>query len=72
MLTIAGLAMTPTATAADATGSEKIVNGDFEYPAWTMLTGQTHDDWSAVERHSGQAYDLTSSPWLKPGDSSHQ
>ena len=50
--------------AADA-GQEKLVNGDFEYPGARSLHMDHRINWSAVERKSGERFELNAGKWVK-------
>lgn len=50
--------------AADA-GQEKLVNGDFEYPGARSLHMDHSINWSAVERKSGERFELNAGKWVK-------
>lgn len=50
--------------AADA-GQEKLTNGDFEYPGARSLHMDHSINWSAVERKSGERFDLNACKWVK-------
>ncbi|TCD85858.1 InlB B-repeat-containing protein [Bifidobacterium longum] len=50
--------------AADA-GQEKLTNGDFEYPGARSLHMDHSMNWSAVERKSGERFDLNACKWVK-------
>ena len=50
--------------AADA-GQEKLTNGDFEYPGARSLHMDHSINWSAVERKSGERFDLNAGKWVK-------
>ena len=49
---------------ADA-GQEKLTNGDFEYPGARSLHMDHSINWSAVERKSGERFDLNACKWVK-------
>lgn len=50
--------------AADA-GQEKLTNGDFEYPGARSLHMDHSINWSAVERKSGERFELSACKWVK-------
>lgn len=50
--------------AADA-GQEKLTNGDFEYPGARSLHMDHSINWSAVERKSGERFELNAGKWVK-------
>lgn len=50
--------------AADA-GQEKLTNGDFEYPGARSLHMDHSINWSAVERKSGERFELSAGKWVK-------